>query len=120
MDSFEVESILTNVPIETACSIAQQRVQVDRDFTNYTNLSPSQVTNLLEFVLGSAYSLYNRNFYEQLEGVAMGSPVFAIKVKLFMVNFNSNPVMLASRIRHPDLEEISRRHLHSQHKIHCK
>ena len=38
MVSFDVESLFTNVPNEAACSIAQQRMQGDKDFTDRTNL----------------------------------------------------------------------------------
>ena len=43
--------------------------------------------NLMEFVLRSTYFMYSRNFYEQLEGVAIGSPVSAIIANLLMDNF---------------------------------
>ena len=35
---FDVETLFTNVPIEAACSIAQQRKQADQDFIDRTNL----------------------------------------------------------------------------------
>ena len=84
MASLDVESLFTNVPNEAACSIAQQRTQAEKDFTDRTILSTSQVTNLLELVLRSTYFIYNGNFYEQPEGVAMGSPVY-VKINLLYV-----------------------------------
>ena len=51
MVSFDVEYLLTNVPIIAACSITQQRMQDVNDFTDRTNLSPSQVSNLFKYVL---------------------------------------------------------------------
>ena len=61
--SFDVESLFANDPIEAACSIAEQRMQADKDFTDSTNLLPSQVSSLLEFVLRSAYFIYNGNIH---------------------------------------------------------
>ena len=87
MVSFDAKSLFINVPIEDACSITQQRMQADKYFTYRTNLSPSQVINLLEFVLRSTYSMHNGNLYEQLAGVALGSPVSAIIENLSMENF---------------------------------
>ena len=116
MVSFDVEFPFINAPIEYACSIAQQRMRADKDFTDRTILSPSLVANPLESVLRSTYFMYNGNFYEQLKGVAMGSPVSAIIINLLMDNVEQQ----ALRNRPPYLEEIRQRHLHSHHKIHCQ
>ena len=121
MVSFDVESLFANDPIEAACSIAEQVMQTDKDFTDRTNLSPSHVTNLFEFVLRSSYFMYNRNFFEQLEGIAMGSPVSAVIANLFMENFEQQALRSCPPKYTPqDLEEICRRHLHSHHKVHCQ
>ena len=73
--------------LRICCSTVSSWIQADVDFTDPTNISPSHAPNLLEFVLRSTYFMYNGNFYEQLEGVAMGSPVSAIIFNLFMENF---------------------------------
>ena len=50
-------------------------------------LSPSQVTDLLGFILRATYFSYNGSFYEQQEGAAMGSPVSAVIANLYMEVF---------------------------------
>ena len=47
---------------------------------HWNSLSPEIVTDLLEVCLRSTYMYfsYNREFYEQREGAAMGSPVSVI------------------------------------------
>ena len=87
MVSFDVESLFTNVPIESACRVALQRMQTDVGFSARTSLSPGQVAELLEFVLKSTYFMYNGEYYEQQEGAAMGSPVSAVVANLYMENF---------------------------------
>ena len=62
----------------------------------------------------------NENFYEQLDGVAMGSQVNSIIANLFKKNLNSKHFDLVLHDTSPDLEEVDRRHLHNHHKIHCQ
>ena len=87
MVSFDVESLFTNVPIEGALNAALQRLSADTSLPARTSLSPSQVTDLLGFVLRATYFSYNGSFYEQQEGAAMGSPVSAVFANLYMEVF---------------------------------
>ena len=87
MVSFDVESLFTNVPIEGALNAALQRLSTDTSLPARTSLSPSQVTDLLGFVLRATYFSYNGSFYEQQEGAAMGSPVSAVIANLYMEVF---------------------------------
>ena len=87
MVSFDVESLFTNVPIEGALNAALQRLSADTSLPARTSLSPSQVTDLLGFVLRATYFSYNGSFYEQQEGAAMGSPVSAVIANLYMEVF---------------------------------
>lgn len=52
--SFNIESLLTNVPIEGAVGAALQKLKSDR-----TTLKPAQIADLLDFVLRSTYFRYN-------------------------------------------------------------
>ena len=87
MVSFDVESLFTNVPIEGALNAALQRLSADTSLPARTSLSPSQITDLLGFVLRPTYFSYNGSFYEQQEGAAMGSPVSAVTANLYMEVF---------------------------------
>ncbi|XP_041483471.1 uncharacterized protein LOC121430261 [Lytechinus variegatus] len=90
MVSFDVVSLFTNVPVEAACDVALQRLEADASLPDRTDLSPTQVTELLRFVLKSTYFMYDGRFYEQQEGAAMGSPVSAVIANLYMESFEED------------------------------
>ncbi|XP_041471892.1 uncharacterized protein LOC121421288 [Lytechinus variegatus] len=90
MVSFDVVSLFTNVPVEAACDVALQRLEADANLPDRTDLSPTQVTELLRFVLKSTYFMYDGRFYEQQEGAAMGSPVSAVIAYLYMESFEED------------------------------
>ena len=77
MVSFDVESLFTNVPIEGA-------VQTTLRLSNHTNLTPTQIADLLNFVLRSTHFKYNGSIYEQEDGAAMGRPVSAVIASVLM------------------------------------
>ena len=51
MVSFDVKSLFTNVPIEGAVQVAFLKLKYDPGLPDCTNLMPTQITNLLDFVL---------------------------------------------------------------------
>ena len=64
MVSFDVESLFTNVPIEGAVQAALRKLKNDSDLANRTNLTPTQIADLLNFVLRSTYFQDNGSIYE--------------------------------------------------------
>ena len=64
MVSFDVESLFTNVPIEGTAQPTLQKLRNNGDLANRTNLTPTQITDLLNFVLRSTYFQYNGSIYE--------------------------------------------------------
>ena len=67
MISFDVESLFTNVPIEETVQAALHRVNNDPSLPDRTALTPTQIADLLNFVLRSTYLKYNGALYEQQE-----------------------------------------------------
>ena len=55
MVSFDVESLFTNVPIEGAVKAALCKLENDPGLADRTNLTPTQIADLLNFVLRSTY-----------------------------------------------------------------
>ena len=78
----DVEALFTNVPIDEAVQAARQKLENDPSLSNRTTLAPSQITDLLNFVLRSRYFEYNGSIYEQTEGAAVDSPVSAVIANL--------------------------------------
>ena len=53
-------------------------MQTNKDSAHCTNLSPSQINKLLEFIERSTYFMHNGNSHEKKEGAAMGDQVSAV------------------------------------------
>ena len=61
--SYDVESLFTNVPIEGAVKAVLCKLENDPCLADRTNLTPTQITDLLNFVLRSTSFQYNGSFY---------------------------------------------------------
>ena len=69
--SFDVVSLYTKIPINEA-------IDTIKDLTN------SMKAKLVEVCLRSTYFTFQKEFYEQVEGVAMGSPLSPIVANIYM------------------------------------
>ena len=85
--SFDVSSLFTNVPVGEAVSIIHERFREDETLGDRTCLFPERIADLLEMYLKSTSFSFGGNFYEQKEGVVMGSLVSAVVANLYMEFF---------------------------------
>ena len=85
--SYDVTSLFTSVSIKPALDIIQQRLTEDHDLQNRTSMTIQQIISLLEFCLGSMSFMFQGQFYQQMEGAAMGSPLSPIIANIFMEHF---------------------------------
>ena len=92
MVSFDVESLFSNFPIDGAVQAALRKLESDPTLADHTTLTPAQIADLLDFVLGSTYFQYNGSIYEQREGTAMGSPVSEVIPNLYMEIFKEKGI----------------------------
>ncbi|XP_052742159.1 uncharacterized protein LOC112052261 [Bicyclus anynana] len=76
MVSFDVESLFTNVPVEEVISLI-------KGFITDSKL-PSAYLDLSEFCLKSGYFMWRGDYYSQIDGVAMGSPIAPVVANIFM------------------------------------
>ena len=79
-----LESLSTNVTIEGAVQAALRKLEYDIDLANRTNLSSTQIADLLNFVLRSTYFQYNGSIYKQQDGAVVGSPVSAVIANIYI------------------------------------
>ena len=89
MVSFDVELLFTN---KGAVQAALRKLESDPTLADRTTLTPAQIANLLDFVLGSTYFQYNGSIYEQREGAAMGSSVSVVIANLYMKTFEEQAI----------------------------
>ena len=85
--SFDVSALFTSVPLEEGVTLIHEKLTADPSLADRTALSPQQVTYLLRMCLTTIYFKYDGNFYAQIEGAAMGSPVSPIVANLCMEDY---------------------------------
>ncbi|XP_047504100.1 uncharacterized protein LOC125049061 [Pieris napi] len=79
MVSFDIESLFTNLPLNDCLDIIAKRLREQ-------NMSPDYV-DIVKHCLTSGYLMWKDEFYVQVDGVAMGSPVSPIVADIFMEDF---------------------------------
>ena len=85
--SYDVAALFTSVPIQPVINIIQQRLANDTTLQERTSMSINQITTLLEFCLQSTSFIFQGQYYQQMEGAAMGSPLSPIVANIFMEEF---------------------------------
>ena len=77
-------------------NIIKNLLEQDDTLSNRTILSVQNINELLGFCLHNTYFSFQDKFYEQVEGVAMGSPVIPIVANLYMEQFEGETLRSAS------------------------
>ena len=79
--SYNVTSLLTNIPLQEAIDIA-----INLTFNNNPNLNitKKELTKLFFFATSQTHSLFNSKFYNQIDAVAMGFPLAPVLANIFM------------------------------------
>ncbi len=88
MISHDVVSLFTNTPVDLTLKIIRQKL--DR-----TLLMVDDLMELVEFVLTTTYFTSKGMIYQQVKGMAMGSPLNPIAVNLFMEWFENEAIATA-------------------------
>ena len=86
--SFDVSSLFTCIPLDETINIAIN--YVFENVSTVNGLSRDQFKKLLEMVTKETNFLFNRKCYDQVDGVAMGSPLAPILANIFMRHFEEN------------------------------
>ena len=84
MVSFDVVSLFTRVPVNETLDEIATKLSEDDNLEERTYLTPPQVCHLTKICLKSTYFQFRGEFFEQIEGAAMGSPLSPIIANLFM------------------------------------
>jgi len=83
MVSFDVVSLFTKVPVVDSLSLLSQHFE-------------DSILALFRYVLTSTYFCYDGQFYEQTDGVAMGSPLSPVIANFFMEDFEKKALEQAT------------------------
>lgn len=82
MISFDVVSLFTNVPLERTISIILDKVYQEKLIK--TKISRETLNALLHLCTKEVHFTFNEEIYQQLDGVAMGSPLGPLFANIFM------------------------------------
>ena len=93
--SYDVKALFTSVPIQPVVNIITNKLENDQQLQQRTSMSVSQITSLLEYCLRSTYFVFQGEYYEQLEGAAMGSPLSPIIANIYMEEFETRALSTA-------------------------
>ena len=84
MVSYDVTSLFTNIPLDETIDIA---VNTIFDKTPNIKISKSELKKLFKFATSETHFLFDNKFYDQIDGVAMGSPIGPVLANLFMSHY---------------------------------
>ena len=83
LSSYDVTALLTPVPADPILGIIKDLLEKDNTLKERTVLPVRDIILLLEFCLKNTYFSFLGQFYEQVEGAAMLSPVCPIVANLY-------------------------------------
>ena len=84
LSSYDVSALFTSVPIDPALKIIKDLLVKDPTFKDRTVIGIDDIILLLEFCLKNTYFSFQGQFFEQVKGAAMGSPVSPKVANLYM------------------------------------
>ena len=75
LSSYDVSALFTSVPIDPALKVIKGLLEKDHTLKDRTVMGVNDIILLLEFCLKNTCFSFQDQFFEQVEGVAMGSSV---------------------------------------------
>lgn len=78
---FDVESLFTNIPLEERIDLADKYIS---EGNPDLELTPSDLKRHFSCATAETHFLFKGTFYDQTDGVAMGSPPAPVLANLFM------------------------------------
>ena len=95
LSSYDVSALFTSVPIDPALKIIKDLSVKDPILKDRTVIGIDDIILLLEFCLKNTYFSFQGQFFEQVEGAAMGSPVSPIVANIHMENLEQKTLSTA-------------------------
>ena len=90
MCSLDVTSLFTNVPLDETIQICLDRLY---SLPDPPQLPRSVLKDLLQFASKKSHFIFDGHYYDQIDGVAMGSPLGPVLANIFMCHFEEKWLM---------------------------
>ena len=84
--SYDVTSLFTNIPLSETIDLAVNAI-IDGNMNPDLKLSKVHLKQLFKFATSHTRFLFNGCFYDQIDGVAMGSPLAPVLANFFMGHY---------------------------------
>ena len=81
MASFDINSLFPNILLDETIDVISELFNKSTHFQNFTR---KEFITLLRFAIKDCQFLFNGDFYEQTDGVAMGSPLGPVFAEIFL------------------------------------
>ena len=82
--SFDVKSLFTSVPVDDAMLAIREVLEADDDFEAREEVSVDTVMEMIKICLVTTSFQFRGKYYEQTDGLAMGSPLSPAIANIFM------------------------------------
>ena len=93
--SHEVTALFTSVLVDKALEVITERLQEDDTLSSRTEMTIPQIVELLDFCLNTTYFIYDRAYYQQSHGAAMGPPISLLVANCYMEQFEKVAISTA-------------------------
>ena len=93
--SYDVAALFTSVPIQPVINIIKETLAKDTELHKRTSMTINKITTLLEFCLTSTNFVFQGQYYQEVEGAAMRSPLSPIVANIFMEKFEKDALNTA-------------------------
>lgn len=87
MCSLEVCSLFTNVPLDAVDETIHICLEKPYSLSDPPALPRAVLHTLLAFATKRSHFLFDGQYYDQIDGVAMGSPLGSVLANIFMCHF---------------------------------
>ena len=95
LSSYDVSALFTSVPVDPGLGDIKDLLEKDPILKDRTVFTVNDIILLLKFCLKNPHFSFQDQFYEQVEGVAMGSPVSPFLANLYMEYFEQKALSTA-------------------------
>jgi len=85
MSSFDVDSLFTNIPLDETIDICVKKLFGRKH--KFKGFSKADFRSLLQYAVKDNLILFNGNYYIQVDGVAMGSPLGPTLANIFLCHW---------------------------------
>ena len=82
MASFDIESLFTKIPLQETIDLCVQKLFEDKNFID--GLSKDSFREMLTVTMTESFILFDNEYFEQHDGVAMGSPLGPTFANIFL------------------------------------